>query len=104
MEPQEWIEEGRCSFAFFSPFSEAPTYSHWSHSKASVTASTPPESVVGDDCCFLAKNTSLRLAFLRSVEGLAFFLGDWLGDALLLVSREKEKPEPVEIEMLKTWP
>ena len=52
----------------------------------------------------LAKNSSLRLAFLRSVEGLAFFLGDWLGDALLLVSREKEKPEPVEIEMLKTWP
>ena len=52
----------------------------------------------------MAKNSSLRLAFLRSVEGLAFFLGDWLGDALLLVSREKEKPEPVEIEMLKTWP
>ena len=90
----------------FSPFSEAAMYSHWSHLGVTEAVSSPLDSVVGDVCCFLAKNSFLRLAFLRSVEGLAFFFWDWLlvFTALLLVSREKEKPEPVEMEMLKGWP
>ena len=53
-------------------------------------------------CCFLALNSSLRLAFLRSVEGLAFFLVN--GALLLVVSKEKEKVGPTEREKLKTWP
>ena len=88
----------------FSPFSEAAMYSHWSHLGVTEAVSSPLDSVVGDVCYFLAKNSFLRLAFLRSVEGLAFFFWDWLlvFTALLLVSREKEKPEPVEMEMLKS--
>ena len=80
-----------------SPFSEAAIYSQWSHLGVAEAISSPLDSVVGDVRSFLAKNSSLRLAFLRSVEGLAFFFWDWLFTALLLVSREKEKPEPVEM-------
>ena len=57
---------------------------------------------VGELCCFLALNSSLRLAFLLSVEGLGFFLV--LGALLLVVSKEKEKVGPTEREKLKTWP
>ena len=57
---------------------------------------------VGEFCCFLALNSSLRLAFLLSVEGLGFFLV--LGALLLVVSKEKEKVGPTEREKLKTWP
>ena len=56
----------------------------------------------GEFCCFLALNSSLRLAFLLSVEGLGFFLV--LGALLLVVSKEKEKVGPTEREKLKTWP
>ena len=72
----------------FSPFSEAAMYSHWSHLGVAEAISSPLDSVFGDVRCFLAKKSSLRLAFLRSVEGLAFFFWDWLFTALLLVSRE----------------
>ena len=53
-----------------------------------------------------AMNSALRLAFLRSVEGLAFFFVPWVFTvtALLLVSREKVKSGPMETEKLKTWP
>ena len=54
---------------------------------------------VGELCCFLALNSSLRLAFLLSVEGLGFFLV--LGALLLVVSKEKEKVGPTEREKLK---
>ena len=52
--------------------------------------------------CFFFKNSSLRLAFLLSVEGL-FFLVSVSLCTLPLVSREKEKEEPMATEMLKTW-
>ena len=52
----------------------------------------------------MALNSALRLAFLRSVEGLDLFLVPWVFTALLLVSREKEKSGPMEREKLKTWP
>ena len=55
-------------------------------------------------CCFLAMNYALRLAFFLSVQGLGFFLFTWLSKALLLVSREKVKSEPIESVKLKTWP
>ena len=48
-------------------------------------------------------NSALRLAFLLIVEGLGFFFR-WLPEALLLVSKEKVKSEPIEREKLKTWP
>ena len=48
-------------------------------------------------------NSALRLAFLLIVEGLGFFF-HWLPEALLLVSKEKVKSEPIEREKLKTWP
>ena len=51
----------------------------------------------------MALNSALRLAFLRSVEGLALFLV-LVFTALLLVSREKENSDPMEREKLKTWP
>ena len=43
------------------------------------------------------------LAFLRRVEGLAFFLIPGLVD-FLLVSKEKEKSGPMVKEKLKAWP
>ena len=58
--------------------------------------------LAGEFCCFLALNSSLRLALLRSGEGLGFFLGR--GAPLLVVSKEKEKVGPTEREKLKTWP
>ena len=42
-------------------------------------------------------NSALRLAFLLIVEGLGFFFR-WLPEALLLVSKEKVKSEPIERE------
>ena len=55
---------------------------------------------------FLFKNSSLRLAFLLIVDGLGIFLGVALllvskAGTLSLVSREKEKAEPIEREKLK---
>ena len=46
-------------------------------------------------CCFFSKNSFLRLAFLLRVEGLLFFLVPGDKGALPLVSREKEKVEPI---------
>ena len=62
--------------------------------------------VRGDEfCCFLARNSALLLAFLRRVEGLAFFLMTLLvTTSLLLVSKEKEKEVPMAMEMLKVCP
>ena len=87
-----------------SPFTETAENSHWSHFGALATAFSPLEIRDGVLCCFFAINSSLRLAFLRSVEGLAFFLILWLVTALLLVSREKAKSGPMEREKLETWP
>ena len=53
--------------------------------------------------CFCCRYSSLRLAFLLRVEGLAFFLIFGLA-ALPLVSKEKEKPVPIVKEKLKAWP
>ena len=53
--------------------------------------------------CFFSKNSFLRLAFLLSVEGLFFLVPEDMG-ALPLVSREKEKVEPMEREKLKATP
>ena len=54
--------------------------------------------------CFFSKNPFLRLAFLLRVEGLLFFLVPGDKGALPLVSREKEKVEPMESEKLKATP
>ena len=60
----------------FSPFTEAASYSQWSHLSSVAAGSL---EVRGDEfCCFLARNSALLLAFLRRVEGLAFFLVTWL--------------------------
>ena len=48
--------------------------------------------------------SNLRLAFLRSVEGLDLFLVTDSCITLLLVSREKEKFGPITMEKLKAWP
>ena len=58
---------------------------------------------------FLFKNPSLRLAFLLIVDGLGIFFGIALllvsmAGNLSLVSREKEKAEPIEREKLKALP
>ena len=55
------------------------------------------------------KNSSLRLAFLLIVDGLGIFLGVALllvskAGTFSLVSREKEKAEPIEREKLKALP
>ena len=53
------------------------------------------------------RNTSLRLAFLLRVDGLGFFLSGilaWMSKANPLVSREKEKLEPMVRENLKAEP
>ena len=53
---------------------------------------------------FLLKNSSLRLMFLLKVDGLAFFLALLGRASLLLVSREKEKVEPMLREKLNAMP
>ena len=53
--------------------------------------------------CFFSKNSLLRLAFHLNVEGLFFLVPEDMG-ALPLVSREKEKVEPMEREKLKATP
>ena len=55
---------------------------------------------------FFFKKSRLRLAFLLRVDGLAFFffLLSKAKGTLCLVSREKEKLEPIEMENLKDWP
>ena len=82
------------------------TWSLWTSllfRKSSNSALSPLETRDGELCCFLALNSALRLAFLRSVEGLDLFLVPWVFTAmLLLVSREKEKSGPMEREKLKT--
>ena len=85
-----------------NPFSVVATYSHWSH--FGFLATTGLSLEVRASCCFFARNSSLLLAFLRRVEGLAIFFVPWLVTALLLVSREKEKSGPMEMEKLKCWP
>ena len=53
---------------------------------------------------FLFKNSARRFAFLLRVEGLAFFLGDESKISLHLVSRVKEKVEPMLRENWITLP
>ena len=53
---------------------------------------------------FFFANSSLRLAFLQSVEGLDLFLVTDSCITLFLVSREKEKFGPITMEKLKAWP
>jgi len=54
---------------------------------------------------FLARKSSLRLAFLFRVDGLFFFL-IFVGRVALpsLVSKEKEKVEPMVMDSLKSLP
>ena len=59
--------------------------------------------------CFLFRNSALRLAFRLRVDGLGFFLTDARilvskTGAPSLVSRVKQKLEPVERENLKALP
>ena len=57
--------------------------------------------------CFFFKKSSLRLAFLLRVEGLAFFLfffGAKAKGAFCLVSKEKEKVELMVREKLISMP
>ena len=73
--------------------------------KAPTCASAEEDEGAG--ICFFFKNSSLRLAFLLSVEGLGFFFlnGPTLvSKVLFLVSMEKENVEPIEREKLKTVP
>ena len=70
----------------------------WSLSNSFITTGNPRWRAL---LCFLAMNSTLRLAFLRSVEGLAFFLINGLVTALLPVSRAKVKSGPTESEKLK---
>ena len=85
-----------------SPFSEAAWNSQWSHLGAFEEATSLSVGILAEGlCCFLWLNSSLRLAFLLSVEGLAFFL---VPGTLLLVSKEKEKVESIASEKLMTWP
>ena len=51
-----------------------------------------------------SKKSCLRLAFLRRVEGLGFFVLMAFFFSLLLVSKEKEKLEPMDREKLKALP
>ena len=54
---------------------------------------------------FFFKNSSLRLAFLRIVEGLGFFFFlAWLSKASSFESKEKAKPEAKVRENLKALP
>ena len=58
---------------------------------------------------FLFRNSALRLAFRLRVDGVGFFLADAIilvskTGASSLVSREKQKLEPVEKENLKALP
>ena len=46
----------------------------------------------------------MRLAFLLSVEGLLLFLVPGETDAFTLVSKEKEKVEPIDREKLNATP
>ena len=85
-----------------SPFSEAASNSQWSHLGAFEEATSLSVGILAEGlCCFLWLNSSLRLAFLLSVEGLAFFL---VPGTLLLVSKEKEKVGPIARDKLKACP
>ena len=58
---------------------------------------------------FLFRNSALRLAFRLRVDGVGFFFADAIilvskTGASSLVSREKQKLEPVERENLKALP
>ena len=78
--------------------------SHWSHDTELEVAVSSSVVVRTEEFCFFFANSSLRLAFLQSVEGLALFLVSDSSIALLLVSREKEKFGPITMEKLKAWP
>ena len=54
--------------------------------------------------CFLFRKSCLRLAFLCRVEGLGFLVLVPFFISLLLVSKEKEKLEPMDREKLKASP
>ena len=106
-----WAEgangEGRCFILLccLSPFSEAALYSQWSHDGDTETTSTSACWGTAEGfCCFLFRNSSLRLAFLLWVEGLCFFLVPVLFTSFLLVSKAKEKMDPMEREKLIAWP
>ena len=70
----------------------------------SVSPTASSVGMTGAGFCFFSRNSFLRLAFLLRVEGLLFFLVPGDKDALPLVSREKEKVEPMESEKLKATP
>ena len=93
---------------------------HWSHLNVFSTCLPAPSSSVdeGRGClakaaapgtCFFLRNSSLRLAFRRRVEGLSFFFFFILpsvskAKAFFMVSMEKEKEEPMLRENLKAMP
>ena len=89
-----------CDFPMwiFKPDSVLKWLSHWSHWKAAFWL-VCSLSVTIFSCCwssglyFLFKKSSLRFAFLRSVDGLAFFLVAKV--SLHLVSKVKEKVDPM---------
>ena len=57
------------------------------------------------DSCFLFRNWALRLAFRLFAEGLVFFLvTKGVTGLTSLLSRQKEKLEPILREKLKAWP
>ena len=88
----------------FQTISGFKVASHWSHARELEVAVSSSVVFRTEEFCFFFANSSLRLAFLRSVEGLALFLVPDSSIALLLVSREKEKFGPITMEKLKAWP
>ena len=87
-----------CAFPLwiFKPFSDLKEFPHSSHLKASFS----DEGVV-----FLLGNSSFLLWFLLNLEGLSFFFRvTTLWSTFRLVSREKEKEEPIFKEMLNDCP
>ena len=97
-----------CDFPMwiFNPDSDLKWLSHWSHWKAALclgfSLTVSHFSCCWAGWCFLFRNSSLRFAFLRRVDGLAFFLVAKV--SLHLVSRVKEKVDPMLSENWKALP
>ena len=97
-----------CDFPMwiFNPDSDLKWLSHWSHWKAALCLGFSLTVSLFSCCwagwCFLFRNSSLRFAFLRRVDGLAFFLVAKV--SLHLVSRVKEKVDPMLSENWKALP
>ena len=103
--PEEASWESPCFILLccLSPFSETDLKSHWSHESTLEVTSTSSVWFTVEGLCLCCKYSSLRLAFLLRVEGLAFFLVFWL-PSFLLVSKVKVKSEPMIKDKLKAWP